>query len=155
MSDQDLRHTILRDVLRRNQVQSQVELLGLLTAEGLEVTQATLSRDLRTIGAVKGARGYEAPASNSLDPAARKRLGLLLKEQVSQMNPAGNLLIIKTAPDYAAILARELDLVALSGVLGTIAGRDTIFVATAVSGHVRRLQGELAKISGRADLRPL
>ena len=154
MSEQDRRHSILRDVLRRNQVQSQGELLGLLAAEGLSVTQATLSRDLRSIGAVKGPEGYQAPASTSLDKAGRKRLGMLLKEHVDTILPAGNLLVIKASRNHAAILAQELDALALAGVLGTIAGQDTIFLATSGTGQSKRVQAELARISGRSELRP-
>lgn len=154
MRDQDHRRSVLLDVLRRNQVRSQGELLNLLAAEGLEVTQATLSRDLRSIGVVKGPEGYTAPESTELDRGARKRLGNLLKSHLAGMQAADSLLVLRTTPGYAGILAAEIDSLGLASVLGTVAGRDTVFVATAIAGHVRRLQAELAKIAGRNDLRP-
>ncbi|MEE2907441.1 MAG: arginine repressor [Planctomycetota bacterium] len=154
MRDQDHRRSVLLDVLRRNQVRSQGELLNLLAAEGVELTQATLSRDLRSIGVVKGPEGYVAPESTDLDRGARKRLGSLLKSHLVGMQPADSLLVLRTTPGYAGILAAEIDALGLASILGTVAGRDTVFVATAISGHVRRLQAELAKIAGRSDLRP-
>ena len=154
MRDQDQRRSVLLDVLRRNQVRSQGELLNLLAAEGVEVTQATLSRDLRSIGVVKGPEGYTAPESTELDRGARKRLGALLKSHLVGMQAADSLLVLRTTPGYAGILAAEIDGLGLASVVGTVAGRDTVFVATAVSGHVRRLQAELAKIAGRNDLKP-
>ena len=154
MSDQDRRHTILRDVLRRNQVQSQVELLSLLAAEGLKITQATLSRDLRSIGAIKGPEGYQPPASSTLDRAGKKRVAALLRDHVVSIHPAGNMLVIRTTRNRAMALAEELDTLGLPGLLGTIGGQDTIFLATAASGQARRLQGELARISGRSEFRP-
>ena len=154
MREQDHRRSVLLDVLRRNQVRSQGELLNLLGAEGVEVTQATLSRDLRSIGVVKGPEGYAAPESAGIDRAARKRLAGLLKSHLEGMQAADALLVLRTTQGYAGIIAAEIDALGLASVLGTVAGRDTVFLATAMPGHVRRLQAELAKIGGRADLRP-
>ncbi|MDG2423070.1 MAG: hypothetical protein P8M22_03730 [Phycisphaerales bacterium] len=154
MRDQDQRQSVLLDVLRRNQVHSQVELLNLLSVEGVEVTQATLSRDLRSIGVIKGPEGYTAPESAGLDKGVQKKLRTLLKSHLVGMQAADSLLVLRTASGYAGAIAAELDSLGLASVLGTVAGRDTVFIATSMPGHVRRLQAELAKISGRADLRP-
>ena len=153
-SEQDHRRSVLVDVLRRNDVHSQGELLNLLAAEGLEVTQATLSRDLRSLGVVKGPEGYGAPEAAMVDRAAKKRLGSLLKTHLLGMQPAGTLLVIRSAPGYAKAIATEIDAMGLPSVMGTIAGSDTVFVATGFPSHVRRLQAELARIGSRADLRP-
>ena len=154
MRDQERRRSVLLDVLRRNQVRSQGELLNLLAAEGVQVTQATLSRDLRSLGVAKGPEGYAAPETATMDRAARKRLGGLLKSHLEAMKPAGTLLVLRTEPGYAGPIAAEIDALGLSSVLGTVAGRDAVFVATSLAGHVRRIQAELARIGSRPDLRP-
>ena len=151
MRDQERRQSVLLDVLRRNQVRSQGELLSLLLAEGVEVTQATLSRDLRSIGIVKGPDGYVAPESATVDRAARKRLASLFKSSLVGMQPAGTLLVLRTNPGHAGPIAAELDALGLASVLGTVAGRDTVLVATAVAAHARQLQSELARIGSWSD----
>lgn len=153
MRDQDQRQSVLLDVLRRNQVHSQVELLNLLSVEGVEVTQATLSRDLRSIGVVKGPEGYSAPESSGLDKAARKRLGTQMKSHLTGIQAADSMLVLRTRPGHAGIMAAEIDSLGMASVLGTVAGRDTIFVATSMPGHARRLLAEFVKLSGRADLK--
>ncbi|MAT80801.1 MAG: arginine repressor [Phycisphaerae bacterium] len=153
MRDQDQRQSVLLDVLRRNQVHSQVELLNLLSVEGVEVTQATLSRDLRSIGVVKGPEGYAAPESAGLDKAARKRLGTQMKSHLTGIQAADSMLVLRTRPGHAGIMAAEIDSLGMASVLGTVAGRDTIFVATSMPGHARRLLAEFVKLSGRADLK--
>lgn len=153
MRDQDRRRSVLLDVLRRNQVRSQGELLNLLEAEGVQLTQATLSRDLRSVGVVKGPDGYTAPESASMDRAVSKRLGGLLKSHLLSMKPAGTLLVLRTSPGFAGPIAAQIDALGLASILGTVAGRDTVFIATSLVGHVRRIQAELARIGGRPDLR--
>jgi transcriptional regulator of arginine metabolism len=120
------------------EVRSQSELAALLAAVGIEVTQATLSRDLEELGAVKlrGADGgvgfYVVPEDGSpLRGVAggTARLSRLLSELLVSTDASGNIAVLRTPPGAADYLASAIDRAALPYVVGTIAGDDTIFVA--------------------------
>jgi transcriptional regulator of arginine metabolism len=120
------------------EVRSQSELAALLAADGIEVTQATLSRDLEELGAVKlrGADGgvgvYVVPEDGSpLRGVAggTARLSRLLSELLVGTDASANLAVLRTPPGAADYLASAIDRAALPYVVGTIAGDDTIFVA--------------------------
>jgi transcriptional regulator of arginine metabolism len=122
-------------------VRSQSELLGLLEAEGIETTQATLSRDLDELGAVKlrGADGdgpaYVIPGDGSPgiglarpSESGTARLARLLGDMLVSADASGNLAVLRTPPGAAQFVASALDRAALHDVVGTIAGDDTILV---------------------------
>ncbi len=120
------------------EVRSQSELAALLAADGIEVTQATLSRDLEELGAVKlrGADGgvgcYVVPEDGSPlrgVSGGTARLSRLLNELLVGTDATGNLAVLRTPPGAADYLASAIDRAALPCVVGTIAGDDTIFVA--------------------------
>ena len=125
------------EVLSSGPVRSQTELAAKLAAEGIEVTQATLSRDLEELGAVKlrgpdgGAGGYVIlEDGNPLRMSGgTDRLGRLLGELLVSVDATGNLAVLRTPPGAAGYLASAVDRAALPSVVGTIAGDDTIFVA--------------------------
>jgi transcriptional regulator of arginine metabolism len=125
------------EIVSREQVRSQTELLGLLEAAGIETTQATLSRDLDELGAVKlrGADGgvpvYVIPDDGSPVRGVEGgtgRLTRLLAELVTGTDASGNLAVLRTPPGGAHYLASALDRAALHDVVGTIAGDDTVLV---------------------------
>lgn len=125
-------------ILSSRSVRSQSELAGLLTAEGIDVTQATLSRDLEELGAVKlrGADGgvgvYVVPEDGSPVrgvSGGTARVSRLLSELLVSTGATGNLAVLRTPPGAAHYLASAIDRAALPYVVGTIAGDDTIFVA--------------------------
>lgn len=132
----NLRRTRILERLRAGLVPSQEALRRALAADGIEVTQATLSRDLRTLGVAKGPEGYRPPANGTPSrPAARPgppavlaeferlaRLFLVSAEKVDRF------VVLKTAPGNAHALASALDRVGLASTAGTLAGDDTIFV---------------------------
>ena len=130
------------ELLGRHEVRSQGDLLGLLAQDGIEVTQATLSRDLLDLGAVKVRSGralvYAVPGEGG-DRTARPapdgsevsaRLRRVCEELLVTAEPSHNLVVLRTPPGAASFLASALDHAALPGVLGTIAGDDTIMVIT-------------------------
>lgn len=126
------------EVLSSTSVHSQTELATLLAADGIEVTQATLSRDLEELGAVKlrgvdgGAGVYVVPEDGSPVRAVSggtDRLARLLGELLVSTDATGNLVVLRTPPGAADYLASAIDRAALPYVVGTIAGDDTIFVA--------------------------
>jgi transcriptional regulator of arginine metabolism len=130
------------ELLGRHDVRSQGDLLGLLAQDGIEVTQATLSRDLLDLGAVKVRSGralvYAVPGEGG-DRTARPapdggelsaRLRRVCEELLVTAEPSHNLVVLRTPPGAASFLASALDHASLPGVLGTIAGDDTIMVIT-------------------------
>jgi transcriptional regulator of arginine metabolism len=125
------------ELVSREQVRNQSELLGLLEAEGIETTQATLSRDLDELGAVK-LRGADGGIPVDVIPddgspvrgmeGGTGRLSRLLGELLVSADASGNLAVLRTPPGAAHYLASSLDRAALNGVVGTIAGDDTVIV---------------------------
>lgn len=131
------RHARIIDLLSTHQVRSQAELQRLLADEGVDATQATLSRDLDELGAVKlraadgGAGVYVVPEDGSPVrgvSGGTDRLGRLVSELLVSTDNSGNLAVLRTPPGAAHYLAAALDRARLPDVVGTIAGDDTIFV---------------------------
>ncbi len=125
------------ELISQRAIRSQTELAGLLRTEGVEVTQATLSRDLDELGAVKirgvdgGAPVYVIPEDGSPVRGVEggtSRLGRLLAELLVSADASGNLAVLRTPPGAAQFLASAVDRAALHEVVGTIAGDDTVLV---------------------------
>jgi transcriptional regulator of arginine metabolism len=128
------------ELLESGQVRSQTELADRLTADGLSVTQATLSRDLVELDAVKvrsasGALVYAVPAEGGdrtpvirESAASEARLSRLCAELLVSSESSANLVVLRTPPGAANFLAAAMDKAELADVLGTIAGDDTVLV---------------------------
>ncbi|MBV8994846.1 MAG: arginine repressor [Pseudonocardiales bacterium] len=125
------------ELVTHRMVHSQTELAVLLSGEGIEVTQATLSRDLDELGAVKlrgvngGAPVYVIPEDGSPVRAVAggtARLTRVLSELLVSTDASGNLAVLRTPPGAAHFVASALDRAALPEVVGTLAGDDTILV---------------------------
>jgi transcriptional regulator of arginine metabolism len=124
-------------LLSSRSVRSQTELAGLLAAEGIEATQATLSRDLEELGAVKlrgadgGVGAYIVPEDGSPVrgvSGGTERVSRLLGDLLVSTDASGNLAVLRTPPGAAHYLASAIDRAALPYVVGTVAGDDTILV---------------------------
>ena len=141
----DQRLRAIADLIRARPVASQDELADGLSALGLTVTQATISRDLEQLGAVKVRRDnrlvYALPEQHQ--PAGAPDLGSVVRDWVRSVAVAGNLVVLKTPPGSAHLVAVALDATDLPDVVGTISGDDTIFVAvrdaTRAPGFARKL----------------
>lgn len=126
----------ITELIRDRAVRSQTELLTLLETDGISATQATLSRDLDELGAVKlrgvdgGAPVYQIPEDGGPRPMAggTTRVAKLLAELLLSWNASGNIAVLRTPPGAAHFLASALDRAALDDVIGTIAGDDTILL---------------------------
>ena len=123
-------------ILHEGKAASQQAIVENLRALGHDVTQATVSRDLQSVGATKvRSNGHfvyrlpdEIPRGDS-DLLGRNLMATLQQFAVS-IEAAASLVVVKTAPGHASAVARAIDLAGLDDIAGTIAGDDTIFVAT-------------------------
>ncbi|WP_024793020.1 arginine repressor [Tomitella biformata] len=131
------RQARIGELLARREVRSQPELQALLSELGIEATQATISRDLDELGAVKlraadgGAGVYVIPEDGNLVRGVvggTDRLARLLGDLLVSADSSGNLAVLRTPPGAASFLASALDRASLPEIVGTIAGDDTIMV---------------------------
>jgi transcriptional regulator of arginine metabolism len=131
------RHRAIAELIRAEPLASQEELAERLAAQGFAVTQATISRDLEQIGAVKvrreGRLGYALPEQLASASSATG-LTAVLRDWVRSIDVAGNLVVLKTPPGSAHLVGVALDQAALPEVVGTICGDDTVFVAVRDAG---------------------
>ncbi|HYD14788.1 MAG TPA: arginine repressor [Hyphomicrobium sp.] len=127
------RQKAIADLIRAESLASQEEVTARLGAIGFSVTQATVSRDLEQIGAVKvkrgGALAYALPDQIAGNDWAVARLQRILAEWVLSTEAAGNLLVMRTPPASAHLVGLALDQARLDEIAGTICGDDTLFVA--------------------------
>lgn len=135
MTDARLRRQqALSGLLRRSRHSRQDELVGELRALGHVVTQATVSRDLDQLGAIKIRQGgetrYALPGAIGAAPASEARMKSLFAEWVRAVVPAASLVVLKTPPGSAHLVGVALDAADLPEVVGTVSGDDTLFVAT-------------------------
>ena len=126
-----LRQRRVLELVTKAPIQSQDELRRSLVKAGFKVTQATLSRDVAELGLVKTAVGYASPSEDDVATRRLPSLQRLLREFVVDLRPAGNLLVLKTAPGAAQPVAAALDGEGWPELLGTSGGDDTIVVMTA------------------------
>jgi transcriptional regulator of arginine metabolism len=124
---------VLSELIRGGAITSQEEATERLKALGFAVTQATVSRDLEQLGAVKVKRGgvlsYALPDQIGAADWSSERLERILREWVVSIEAAGQLIVIRTPPGSAHLVASAIDHAALPEVAGTVSGDDTMFVA--------------------------
>ena len=147
LNTQTLRRDAIVRILRRNEVSRQAELVELLRKEGFEATQSSISRDLRELGVVKGADRYLIPAvEDALAPSHFEAVRTFVK---GYQAAGPTLTVLRTAVGTAQSVAIALDKARWPEVVGTIAGDDTIFIATASVREQRRLHEHLRTTFGR------
>ena len=141
------RHRAIADLIRGNALSSQEELADRLGSLGFAATQATISRDLEQIGAVKvrrdGQLSYAMPDATRTGPSPR--LASVFREWVRSVEPAANLVVIRTPPGSAHLIGVALDNSDLAEVVGTICGDDTIFVACRSEAEAAALAARLGR----------
>ena len=127
------RQKALAEIVRAEPLASQEEVTARLAARGFRVNQATVSRDLDQLGAVKVKRGgllsYALPDQLVDSDWAAARLQRILAEWVQSVEAAGNMIVLRTPPGSAHLVGLAIDQARLSEVAGTIAGDDTLFLA--------------------------
>jgi transcriptional regulator of arginine metabolism len=144
-------HRIAR-LLEEQVISSQVQLVELLATEGMVLTQATVSRDLEELGAVKvripgGQMAYAVPELAKDRVAPEEVLKKVLGEYLVEAAHSGNLAVLRTPPGSAHVVASALDRAGLPDVLGTVAGDDTVLVVCPSEGG-QKVSARLAKLAG-------
>jgi len=139
------RRNQILELLHSESVATQEELRRKLARRGIHVTQATVSRDIEELGLVKTRDGYRLPEAAGPAPP-QPELSLVLKEFVREVCQASNLVIVKTYPGNAHTVGVVLDAEKWPEVAGTVAGDDTIFVATARARDAARVRRRLQSL---------
>ncbi len=141
VAQQQARRRAIAQILERNTIVRQTELVRLLRAEGLHATQSSVSRDLKDMGAAKLNSGYSLPEHHNGDNEQQLKD---IAEFVRDIRTAGpNLLVITTAIGAAQRVAVTLDRIDWPEIVGTLSGDDTIFIATTGAAKQRRLSSRL------------
>jgi transcriptional regulator of arginine metabolism len=145
-------HKIAR-LLEANAVTSQTQLVELLENDGVRATQATVSRDLEELGAVKvrvpgGESVYAIPELAHERVAPEDHLRRMLSDWVADVGSSGNLVVLRTPPGSAHVVGSALDRSGLPEILGTVAGDDTVLVVVAEGFDGGTVAGMLAGLAG-------
>ena len=152
MSKHQRQHRVAR-LLAGHVVTNQEQLVGLLADEGIESTQATVSRDLDDLGAVKvRVPGAESMYAIPEHPADRvvpiDQLRRVMGEWVVDVGYSGNLVVLRTPPGSAHVVASALDRTGIEGSIGTVAGDDTLMVVAAEGTTGEQLATALRALAG-------
>ncbi len=142
------RHEKIKELIRDNDIETQDELAEALKCAGFDVTQATVSRDIKELKLFKAStdgnqRRYVIPENK--DSVSNEKYVHVLREGFVSMECACNLLVIKTVPGMAMAVCAAVDALEIDEIIGTIAGDDTIMAATAGEEQAKRLLTKLSK----------
>lgn len=143
----------ISDLLEREIISTAAQLVARLQSEGISTTQATITRDLQELGTVKvrdlhGSRRIVIASAPSVSAAPVDHLRRMMGEWVGSVDSSQNMVVIRTPPGCAHVVASALDRSALRGVLGSIAGDDTILVIADQKSGGAALAKELRALAG-------
>jgi transcriptional regulator of arginine metabolism len=143
------RQSEIRHLVQREPIRSQEQLRRSLKASGFDVTQATLSRDIRELGLVKGGvdGAYQATDRAPHGPSATNRVQRAAAEYLTRVDRVQQLVLLRTGPGQAQMLALAIDGAEWPDVVGTLAGDDTILVITPDVRRAKSLVKRLDAIS--------
>ena len=155
LSKRQRQHRIIQ-IIEQHPVISQAQLVDLLGAADIQATQATVSRDLEEIGAVKVRAGggdsvYAVPDLPRDRVAPEEHLRRVLGEWMVEVASSANIVVVRTPPGSAHVVASALDRAALAEIVGTVAGDDTIMVVAAERVGGAKLARRLAALGGLHD----
>ena len=126
------RHKLILDLINRYDIGTQDELLALLRDEGCDVTQATVSRDIKELKLIKvstGDGGYKYAARDENDPKQSVKYLNIIRETIISLKCANNIIVVKTFTGMAQAACAAIDSLYHNRIIGSIAGDDTIFIA--------------------------
>jgi transcriptional regulator of arginine metabolism len=152
LSKHQRQHRIIQ-LIEQQPVTSQAQVVDLLAAGGVRATQATVSRDLEEIGAVKvraagGESVYAVPELPKDRVAPEEHLRRVLGEWVVEVAASANLVVVRTPPGSAHVVASALDRASLADIVGTVAGDDTIMVVASDRAGGAKLARRLSGLAG-------
>jgi transcriptional regulator of arginine metabolism len=152
MSKTQRQHRIAK-LLADNAVSSQLQLVDLLADAGIAATQATVSRDLEDLGAIKvrvpgGETVYAIPELSHTQVAPEDHVRRVLGEWAVDVVASGNLVVLRTPPGSAHVVASALDRAGIPDIVGTVAGDDTLLVVASESAGGHRVASLLRDLAG-------
>jgi transcriptional regulator of arginine metabolism len=133
------RQNLILDLVQQEAVANQEQLRKLLVRQGVDVTQATLSRDINELSLVKTSAGYSVSRNEQPAEPAFHSAGRLIREFVVEVREAQNLLVIQTATGSAQPVAAALDSEGWAEIVGTVGGDDTILVISQSKKNAHRI----------------
>ena len=140
MDERQRRRRALLRLLEENEFSSQEEIVAAMREKGFDVTQPSISRDFRELNVIKISGRYKpGPTDNGSGIENGEPWGLVRKVE----RVGANLVVVKTGPGAAGVVADAVDKLSISGVAGTVAGDDTLFVATKNRAAQDRLLGTI------------
>lgn len=143
----------IAELLQQNDVTSQTALVGLLADDGIDATQATVSRDLDHLGAVKhrlpnGETAYVIPAQPQDQVAPADLLRRVCRDWVAGVESSQNIVVVRTPPGSAHMVGSAIDRAGWSDVAGTVAGDDTVLVVATEGVKGKDVATELKDLAG-------
>ena len=139
-TEQTERRDAIRELLAMDAVGTQQDLVRQLSARGLTATQSSVSRDLKDLGAIKTGSGYELPDPRRDGDKEMAAVANLIRDRKTA---GANLLVVRTAIGAAQRVALAFDRSGWPEIVGNIGGDDTVFVATASIGSLKRLMSRI------------
>lgn len=157
MSSKQQRQQLIARLIDQRAISSQPQLQEMLKEQGIEATQATVSRDLDELGAVKirlagGETAYAIAEYAPARVAPSDQLRRVMAEWVAEVTSSGNLVVLRTPPGCAHVVASALDRSGLDGLLGTVAGDDTILCVATEDAGGHGLAEQFRTLSGVSDV---
>jgi len=141
MAKKSDRLALIRDLLRRNTITNQAELLALLEIDGVETTQATLSRDLRALGVVKSDDVYALPPDGVTPTVDLSPFAAVIHEQLIKADRSGTLVVLHIRENASRQITEIIESSNLIQVVGVMGSDNTIFIATRSIGEASHLVG--------------
>ena len=142
------RQNRILELIKTNDIETQQQLADMLNKEGFDVTQATVSRDIKSIRLVKqnknGKSCYALPVDTVTSP--HEKFKKIMKDTVLSVDFAENIIVIKTLSGCAGPAAEAIDMQKFSDILGTLAGDNTIFIAVKSKDAVEYIINEIKKV---------
>lgn len=146
------RHKAILDLIEQFDIGTQDELLALLREKGFDVTQATVSRDVKELRLLKtlGANGiYKYSVEKNTDKGYSDMFDTLFQSAMTKVDYAGNICVIKCSPGLASAACATIDAMNVNEVVGTIAGDDTIFMLCRTTDEARGVAEALNRMISR------
>lgn len=146
------RHKLILDLIEQYDIGTQEELLALLRDKGYDVTQATVSRDVKELRLLKtlGANGvYKYTVENTKNTGYSGMFDALFQSAMTKVDYAGNICVIKCSPGLAGAACATIDSMNVHDIVGTIAGDDTIFMLCRTSEEAQGVAEALNRMIGR------